>query len=61
LAKASGVALSAIYGLESGKGDPQLSTLESLAKALKVKIAVLIGEAPYKPHKKRGGRKHGAQ
>ena len=56
LAKASGVALSAIYGFERGKGDPQLSTLKALAKALGVSVAELIGEAPAQ----KGRRSHGA-
>jgi transcriptional regulator with XRE-family HTH domain len=52
LAKASGVALSAIQKFEQGAGDPQLSTLRKLATALKVSVAELIGEV--KPQK--GGK-----
>ncbi|WP_447983825.1 helix-turn-helix domain-containing protein [Nitrospira sp. Nam74] len=48
----SGVAVSALAKFEAGEGDPQLSTLRKLAKALNVTVAELIGEA--KPHK--GGR-----
>lgn len=42
----SGVALSALVKMEGGQGDPQLSTLRKLAKALRCTVAELIGEAP---------------
>lgn len=42
----SGVALSALAKMEGGEGDPQLSTLRKLAKALRCTVAELIGEAP---------------
>jgi XRE family transcriptional regulator, regulator of sulfur utilization len=51
----SGVAVSALAKFEAGEGDPQLSTLVKLAKALNVTVGGLIGEA--KPNK---GGKHGA-
>ena len=44
LRKASGVAVSLLALYEAGKGDPQLSTLRKLAKALNVTVAELIGE-----------------
>ena len=51
LGKASRVAVSSLARYEAGQGDPQLSTLQRLAKALNVTVAELIGE---KSHK-RGG------
>ena len=55
LKAATGVAVSNLAKLEAGKGDPQLSTLRKLAKALKVSVAELIGEStPGKGVKKRG-------
>jgi len=56
LKRLSGVAVSALARFEAGEGDPQLSTLRKLAKALKVTVAELIGEA--KP--KKGGKQYGA-
>ena len=44
LKKASGVAVSSLAQFEAGQGDPQLSTLRKLAKALNVTVAELIGE-----------------
>jgi len=44
LKKASGVAVSSLARFEAGQGDPQLSTLRKLAKALTVTVAELIGE-----------------
>ena len=52
LMKVSGVALSAIQKYEQGDGDPQLSTLLRLAKALNVTVAKLIGETK----QQKGGR-----
>ncbi len=51
LKKASSVAVSSLARYEAGQGDPQLSTLRKIAKALGVTVAELIGE---KPHKKGG-------
>ena len=48
LKKASGVAVSSLARFEAGEGDPQLSTLRKLAKALDVTVAELIGEKPFK-------------
>jgi len=48
LKEASGVAVSSLARFEAGEGDPQLSTLRKLAKALRVTVAELIGEKPYK-------------
>lgn len=48
LKKASGVAVSSLALFEAGKGDPQLSTLRKLAKALSVTVAALIGERSLK-------------
>jgi len=42
LAQRAGVTLSYIGRLEIGRHDPQLSTLEKLAKALHVSIAKLV-------------------
>ena len=44
LKNASGVAVSVLAKMEGGKGDPQLSTLKKLAKALRCSVAELIGE-----------------
>ncbi len=52
LRKTSGVAVSSLARFEAGQGDPQLSTLQKLAKALNVTVAELIGERPFK---KKGG------
>lgn len=46
LKKVSGVAVSALATMEGGKGDPQLSTLKKLARALQCTVAELIGERP---------------
>lgn len=51
LKESSGVAVSSLARFEAGAGDPQLSTLRKLAKALHVTVAELIGEQPLK----RGG------
>ena len=51
LKQVSGVAVSSLARFEAGQGDPQLSTLRKLAKALHVTVAELIGEKPLK----RGG------
>jgi len=48
LKAASGVAVSALAKMEGGTGDPQLSTLKKLAKALRCSVAELIGEASFK-------------
>lgn len=42
LADASGVSREYIARIELGQHDPTLSTLEKLAKALKVKVAALL-------------------
>lgn len=52
LGKASGVAVSSLARYEAGQGDPQLSTLRKLAKALDVTVAELIGDVP----QRKGGR-----
>jgi transcriptional regulator with XRE-family HTH domain len=52
LKKMSGVAVSSLARFEGGQGDPQLSTLRKLAKALNVTVAELIGE---RFSKKKGG------
>ena len=54
---ATGVALSNLQKLEAGVGDPQLSTLRKLAKALKVSVAELIGESKLGKEVKMHGRK----
>ena len=48
LKKISGVAVSTLARFEAGQGDPQLSTLRKLAKALNVTVAELIGERSMK-------------
>lgn len=48
LKRASGVAVSSLARFEAGQGDPQLSTLRKLAKALNVTVAELIGERSMK-------------
>ena len=45
LKKASGVAVSNLALYEAGEGDPRLSTLRKLAKALGITVADLIGES----------------
>ncbi len=45
LKKASRVAVSALAKFEAGVGDPRLSTVRKVAKALGVSVAVLIGES----------------
>jgi transcriptional regulator with XRE-family HTH domain len=52
LKKMSGVAVSSLARFEAGQGDPQLSTLRKIAKALNVTVAKLIVERPIK---KKGG------
>lgn len=52
LRRASGVAVSSLARMEAGEGDPQLSTLRKLAKALHVTVAELIGE---QSHETKGG------
>ncbi len=52
LKKRSGVAVSSLARYEAGQGDPQLTTLRKIAKALGVTVAELIGEKPFK----KGGR-----
>jgi len=42
LAERSGLSRTYLARLETGRQDPTLSTLEKLAKALKVKVAKLI-------------------
>jgi len=44
----SGVAVSSLARFEAGQGDPQLSTLRKIAKALNVTVARLIVERPMK-------------
>lgn len=44
LKEASGVAVSSLARFEAGEGDPQLSTLRRIAKALNVTVAELIEE-----------------
>jgi transcriptional regulator with XRE-family HTH domain len=53
LKKMSGVAVSTLARFEAGQGDPQLSTLRKIAKALNVTVAKLIVERPIKI--KKGG------
>ena len=52
LRKMSGVAVSSLARFEAGQGDPQLSTLRKIAKALNVTVAELIVERPIN---KKGG------
>jgi transcriptional regulator with XRE-family HTH domain len=52
LKKMSGVAVSTLARFEADQGDPQLSTLRKIAKALNVTVAKLIVERPIK---KKGG------
>ena len=44
LKKRSGVAVSSLARYEAGQGDPQLTTLRKIAKALGVTVAELIGD-----------------
>ena len=54
LKKLSGVAVATLARLEAGGYDPRLSTLQKLAKALKVTVAELIGEVQPQPTTKGG-------
>jgi transcriptional regulator with XRE-family HTH domain len=59
LATAAGLAVSAVAQMEAGKiGDPKLSTLKSLAKALGVGLLDLAenGDEPPKPARKPKGK-----
>lgn len=44
LAKLSGVAQSFVHEIESGQKSPTVRTLEKLARALGVSVAVLVGD-----------------
>lgn len=54
LADKVGMSYVALFRLECGETDPRLGTLRKLAKALKVRVAELIGEG--KPARKRARR-----
>lgn len=54
LADQAGMSYVALFRLETGGTDPRLSTLEKLAKALKVSLADLIAG---RPARKRAGRR----
>ncbi len=54
LASLAGVTHVHIVNMEAGRGDPRLSTLEGLAKALDVRVEDLL-HAP--PSKRKGGEK----
>ena len=45
LKKASSVAVSNLFRYEAGEGDPRLSTVRKVAKALGVSVCTLIGES----------------
>ena len=51
LKKLSGVAVATLARIEAGGYDPRLSTLQRLAKALRVSVGELIGERPTRPRK----------
>lgn len=55
LKKVSGVAVSALAKFESGKGDPRLSTLLKLSKALGCSVADLIGHSRRRKEVKEDG------
>jgi transcriptional regulator with XRE-family HTH domain len=58
LAMAAGVAVSAVAQMESGRiGDPKLSTLKALARALGVGIQELAENGDEPPPRPRGKRK----
>jgi transcriptional regulator with XRE-family HTH domain len=42
--KAGGMSYTFLSNVETGKADPSLSTLRRLAKALKVKVAMLVAD-----------------
>lgn len=46
LKQLSGVAVATLARIEAGNYDPRLSTLQRLAKALRVTVGELIGERP---------------
>ena len=51
LKKLSGVAVATLARIEAGGYDPRLSTLQRLAKALRVSVGELIRERPTRPRK----------
>jgi len=60
LGKKAGISYVTLARIETGIYDPRLSTLQKLAKALKVTVAQVIGDQPFKQggsdgtHKKKG-------
>ena len=60
LGKLAGMSYVALARIEAGHNDPRLSTLQKLARALKVTVAQVIGDQPFKQggsdgtHKKKG-------
>ena len=55
LAERAGVSYVTLARIETGIYDPRLSTLQKLAKALKVTVAQVIGDQP----KTKGGKSDG--
>ncbi len=59
LAERAGVSYVTLARIETGIYDPRLSTLQKLAKALKVTVAQVIGDQPFQPFTKKGGKSDG--
>jgi transcriptional regulator with XRE-family HTH domain len=50
LAERAGIALSTLYRIESGAASPTVAMLETLARALRVRVRDLLGAEPkYRP------------
>ena len=56
LGEQAGVSYVALARIEAGIYDPRLSTLRKVARVLKVTVAQVIGDQPFKP---KGGPTHG--
>ena len=56
LGEQAGVSYVTLARIETGIYDPRLSTLRKVARALKVTVAQVIGDQPFKP---KGDPQHG--
>ena len=56
LAERAGVSYVTLARIETGVYDPRLSTLQKLAKALKVNVAQVIGDQPFQPLTSKGDK-----
>ena len=60
LGELAGVSYVTIARIETGIYDPRLSTLQKLAKALKVTVAQIIEDHPFHQSSNQGGKSDGA-